>query len=45
MLKIIKIGGGIIDDEVSLKQFLLNFSQVEGPKYWFMEVEEEPMNN
>ena len=32
MLRIIKIGGGIIDDEVSLKQFLLNFSQVEGPK-------------
>lgn len=32
MLKIIKIGGGIIDDEVSLKQFLQDFSQVEGPK-------------
>lgn len=32
MLKIIKIGGGIIDNPTELKQFLQTFSQIEGPK-------------
>ncbi len=32
MLKIIKIGGGIIDNEKDLEQFLKTFAQIEGPK-------------
>jgi acetylglutamate kinase len=32
MLKIIKIGGGIIDNEIELEQFLKTFSTIEGPK-------------
>ena len=32
MLKIIKIGGGIIDNPTELKDFLHTFSQIEGPK-------------
>ncbi len=32
MLKIIKIGGGIIDNPAELKQFLQTFSQIQGPK-------------
>ena len=31
-LKIIKIGGNIIDDEVALKSFLKGFADIEGPK-------------
>ncbi|WP_317169899.1 acetylglutamate kinase [Moheibacter lacus] len=31
-LKIIKIGGGVIDDEMQLNQFLEDFSKVEGAK-------------
>lgn len=31
-LKIIKIGGGIVDDAVSLAQFLRLFARIEGPK-------------
>ena len=32
MLKIIKIGGGIIDNEQELEQFLQTFSTIDGPK-------------
>ena len=32
MLKIIKIGGGIIDNPTELKDFLHTFSKIEGPK-------------
>lgn len=32
MLKIIKIGGGIIDDEVALDNFLQTFAQIKQPK-------------
>lgn len=32
MLKIIKIGGGIIDSPTELEEFLQTFSQIEGPK-------------
>jgi acetylglutamate kinase len=32
MLKIIKIGGGIIDNEQELNQFLKTFSEIDGPK-------------
>ncbi|WP_313374191.1 acetylglutamate kinase [Chishuiella sp.] len=32
MLKIFKIGGGIIDNEQELEQFLKTFSTIEGPK-------------
>lgn len=32
MLKIIKIGGGIIDNEVELEKFLQTFSTIDGPK-------------
>lgn len=32
MLKIIKIGGGIIDNEVELEKFLHTFSTIDGPK-------------
>ncbi|MFD2567397.1 acetylglutamate kinase [Pseudotenacibaculum haliotis] len=31
-LKIVKIGGNIIDDEVVLKEFLSSFAQLKGPK-------------
>ncbi len=31
-LKILKIGGNIIDDEAALTQFLFNFSKISGPK-------------
>lgn len=32
MLKIIKIGGGIIDNEIELEQFLKTFATIDGPK-------------
>jgi len=32
MLKIIKIGGGIIDNEMELEQFLKTFATIDGPK-------------
>ena len=32
MLKIIKIGGGIIDNEQDLEQFLQTFSEIKEPK-------------
>ena len=31
-LKIIKIGGNIIDDDSELKQFLKDFATIQGPK-------------
>jgi acetylglutamate kinase len=31
-VKVIKIGGNIIDDAVALQQFLIQFSKIEGPK-------------
>ena len=31
-LKIIKIGGNIIDNEVALESFLIVFSKIKGPK-------------
>ena len=31
-LKIIKIGGNIIDDEQELTSFLIDFARLEGPK-------------
>ena len=43
-LKVIKIGGNIIDNEVMLNNFLQKFAQLDDPKFWFTEVETWQVN-
>ena len=32
MIKVVKIGGNVLDDEAALKQFCRSFAALEGPK-------------
>lgn len=43
-LKVIKIGGNIIDNEQALDAFIEAFSKIEGQRFWCMEAANSQQN-